>query len=76
MIKVLVVILLANTLNKKIDYSFKWKPSYYNTIDFLVTTHKKNNKDDIVKYKYNKGINTKSVSNVVQYKTVDLRVGF
>ncbi len=58
------------------DYSFKWKPSHYNTIDFLVTTHKKNNKDDIVKYKYNKGIDTKSVSNVVQYKTVDLKVGF
>ena len=31
------------------EYSFKWKPPKYNTIDFLITTEKGPNGDDVIK---------------------------
>ena len=37
------------------EYSFKWKPPQYNTIDFLVTTLKSPNGEDVIKSVRNTG---------------------
>jgi len=58
------------------DYSFKWKPPQYNTIDFLVTTEKGPNGDDIVKPLFEEGQNTSEVAQFNEYKKVILRCGF
>ena len=55
------------------DYSFKWKPPEFNTIDFLVEVEKENDKEKI-KYNYN-GVTT-DISNQEAYKTLFLKVGF
>ena len=64
--------------DKKITwgYSFKWKPSYYNTIDFFITTNKTPDGKDIVEYKYQDGIDLQGNTKIIKYKTVTLRVGF
>ena len=54
------------------DYSFKWKPPQFNTIDFLVRT-KKSNGDDIITPVFQPG---KSTSDLDQYKTIELRCGY
>ncbi len=53
------------------DYSFKWKPAEYNTVDFLVRVkkNKKTQKDDIIT-EFNEMTNTK------QYKTLILHCGY
>jgi len=51
--------------------SFKWKPTEYNTIDFLVTTSKENNG---INHLFTSGVNASSP--MIDYKTVILRVGF
>ena len=56
--------------------SFKWKPPQYNTIDFLVTTNKGPNGDDVVKPIFEDGISTKSVVQLSEYKVIELRCGF
>lgn len=73
----------ANTIGKagpktKItwEYSFKWKPPQYNTIDFLVTTLKTANGDDIVQNLYEDGINNAVVVQNMEYKRIELRCGF
>lgn len=58
------------------DYSFKWKPPQYNTIDFLVTTEKGANGDDIVKPIFEDGLNNREVVQFNEYKKVVLRCGF
>ena len=58
------------------DYSFKWKPSEFNTIDFLVTTLKKPDGSEIVKPIFEHGMNTESVDQLSTYKTIELRCGF
>lgn len=66
------------------EYSFKWKPSEatetfpksYNTIDFLVRTKKDNKGHDIITPIFEKGINNASVSQLKQYKTLILMVGY
>lgn len=58
------------------EYSFKWKPPEFNTIDFLVTTLKDNNNLDITKSLFQDGINTASIEQLNQYKIVILRCGF
>jgi len=57
------------------DNSFKWKPPQYNTIDFLVTTTKKPNGEDIIKTIFEDGMSTNYVQNN-EYKTIELRCGF
>lgn len=58
------------------NYSFKWKPPQFNTIDFLVTTKKDVNGDDFVGNIFEDGINTQAYDQLSQYKTLILRVGF
>ena len=54
------------------DYSFKWKPPEFNTIDFLVIT-KKSDGDDIITPVFQPG---KSANALDQYKTIELRCGY
>jgi hypothetical protein len=58
------------------EYSFKWKPAEYNTIDFLITTKKSPNGSDIITPIFENGLNTSIVSQFTQYKTLILRCGF
>jgi mRNA (guanine-N7-)-methyltransferase len=58
------------------DYSFKWKPPFYNTIDFLITTVKTKNGDDEIKPLFEDGINTDLSTQLSEYKTIELRCGF
>jgi hypothetical protein len=58
------------------NYSFKWKPVEMNTIDFLVSIKKIANGGDYVGNKFESGIDTAHAIQLIQYKTVILRVGF
>lgn len=59
------------------QYSLKWKPSEFNTIDFLVTTKKNSdNNSDFIGNIFENGINSKANEQLSQYKTLILRVGF
>ena len=54
------------------DYSFKWKPPEFNTIDFLVVTRKVNGEDMITPI-FQSGV---SSTDLDQYKTIELRCGY
>ena len=56
--------------------SFKWKPTEANTIDFLATTVKDSNGQPKITSIYTDGINVSKLDQIVQYKTLTLRVGF
>ena len=58
------------------NYSFKWKPAEYNTIDFLVSIKKDKTGRDAVYNVFQDGKNLEGTQNVVQYKTLILRCGF
>lgn len=58
------------------EYSFKWKPPQYNTIDFLITTKKNKNGEDLVTPMFEDGTNMSSMNQLTQYKTLVLRCGF
>jgi len=58
------------------EYSFKWKPPQYNTIDFLVTTVKSPNGEDVIRSIFEDGVVTKRYVQYSQYKTLELRCGF
>ena len=58
------------------DYSFKWKPAYFNTIDFLVTTKKGQNGTDEITPIFQGGLQTESSAQINEYKTIVLRCGF
>jgi hypothetical protein len=58
------------------DYSFKWKPAHMNTIDFLVTTKKGEDREDIVSNIFKSGIDMSRCVQIQQYKTLTLRVGY
>ena len=57
-------------------HSFKWKPPQYNTIDFLVITKKTDTGKDTVKHIFQDGDDMSTNSQMLQYKTLELRVGF
>ena len=58
--------------NKTWNLSFKWKPPEYNTIDFLVTTKKNKDGSEFIGNIFNYG----NQNEIVQYKTLILRVGY
>lgn len=58
------------------EHSFKWKPAEFNTIDFLITTKKNKTGQDEVNNIFEEGLNTSSSTQLTQYKTLVLRVGF
>jgi hypothetical protein len=58
------------------DYSFKWKPAHMNTIDFLVTTKKGEDNEDLVSNIFKGGIDMSRCVQIQQYKTLVLRVGY
>jgi len=58
------------------DYSFKWKPEEFLTIDFLVSTKKGTDGKDIISPLFEKGTNMSENSQFKQYKTLILSVGY
>lgn len=56
--------------------SFKWKPTEANTIDFLATVVKDTNGQPRTTSIFTDGINVTKLDQIVQYKTLTLRVGF
>jgi hypothetical protein len=58
------------------DYSFKWKPAEFNTIDFLVTIKKDKTGKDEIHHIFQDGKSMEGVQNLIQYKTLILRCGF
>ena len=58
------------------DYSFKWKPPKFNTIDFLVTTKKGDTGADLVTPIFQEGMAVSSTIQLNEYKTIILRCGF
>ena len=58
------------------EYSFKWKPPQYNTVDFLITTMKGPNGDDVIKTLYEDGVNNDLAVQYNEYKVIELRCGF
>jgi len=58
------------------EYSFKWKPPQYNTIDFLVTTVKNKDNSDVVKNLFEDGVSASACVQLNSYKQVQLRCSF
>jgi hypothetical protein len=70
-------VLEAGPLKKiRWDYSFKWKPPKFNTIDFLVTTKKGADGQDITTPVFENGLNMFQATQFNQYKMLILQVGF
>ena len=58
------------------DYSFKWKPPEFNTIDYLITIKKDTDGRDFIGNIFQDGTNTSIATQLTQYKTLVLRVGY
>lgn len=58
------------------EFSFKWKPVEQNTIDFLVTIQRGTDGREQVKSMFQGGKDVSAASQITQFKTVILRVGF
>ena len=58
------------------DYSFKWKPPIHNTIDFLVSVVKTKSGSEDIKNIFQRGKDMVTSSQLTQYKTLVLRVGY
>lgn len=55
--------------------TFKWKPSAFNTVDFLVSTKKDNNGRDLIGNRYGGNTSAKGIS-IIKFKTLYLMVGY
>lgn len=58
------------------EHSFKWKPPEFNTIDFLVTMKKNADGSEFIGNVFQGGVDTSAATQLTQYKTAILRVGF
>lgn len=58
------------------DYSFKWKPPKFNSVDFLVSVKKTPDGLDMIGNKFETGIDMSSMNQIKQYKTLILKVGY
>uniref|UniRef100_A0A6C0LGK9 mRNA cap 0 methyltransferase domain-containing protein n=1 Tax=viral metagenome TaxID=1070528 RepID=A0A6C0LGK9_9ZZZZ len=58
------------------DYSFKWKPPKFNTIDFMVTYQRGTDGREDIKNVFQAGTDLSAATQITQYKTAVLRVGF
>jgi hypothetical protein len=58
------------------DYSLKWKPPKFNTIDFLVKTKRVETGEEYINNIFIEGINVSQDKSFNQYKTLVLHVGF
>jgi hypothetical protein len=58
------------------EHSFKWKPPEYNTIDFLISTVKASNGDELIIPMYEDGINNNLNTQISEYKKVVLMCTF
>jgi hypothetical protein len=58
------------------DYSFQWKPPRFNTIDFYVTYQRGTDGREEVKNIFQGGTDLSAATQITQYKTAILRVGF
>ena len=61
---------------KRWDAAFKWKPSKFNTVDFLVSTKKMENGADFIGNLFRGGKSLQEEEQILQYKTLILRVGY
>lgn len=58
------------------DLSFKWKPPEFNTIDFMVTYQRGTDGQEQIKNLFQTGTDLNTSTQLTQYKTAVLRVGF
>ena len=58
------------------DLSFKWKPPEFNTIDFMVTFQRGTDGQENIKNLFQTGTGLTTSTQLTQYKTAVLRVGF
>lgn len=58
------------------DYSMKWKPPEFNTVDFLIKTKKTETGEDYIGNIFTEGIDVNKHEQFNQYKTLILHVGF
>ena len=63
-------------MKKTWEYSFKWKPPEFNTIDFMVTIQRDSDGREDIKHIYQNGMDVNVSTQITQYKTLILRVGF
>ena len=57
-------------------HSFKWKPAEFNTIDFLISVNKNKSGEEIIGNIFKNGMDTTTNDQIIQYKSMVLRVGF
>ena len=58
------------------DYSFKWKPPQFNTIDFLISFKRDDKNKLVVNNIYQEGVDLSNGSNIAKYITLHLMCGF
>ena len=58
------------------EYSLKWKPPAFNTIDFLVVNKLDDKGKPEVHHIFQEGKNMQGVQDVIQYRTIELHCGF
>jgi hypothetical protein len=67
---------VVSNVKKTWESMFKWKPPEFNTIDFLVSTKKNDQQNDYVGSIFTEGTSTLKGADILQYKSLILRVGF
>ena len=63
----------ANPVKTTWDYSFKWKPPEFNTIDFLISVKKQENGQDYIGNIFQNGQDMHLTEQITQFKSITLR---